>query len=179
MPVTELDAKALEMARLMVEGSEFPETIDSKIIPADWPLSIKEAALVTGIKLRQARALADSPAFIEQINKLMRARRASEKARNLSVAVQIRDDVGENLAADKTARLKAIATIEGTENRSGVTVNVQTTNNAVTVNPGYIIRLPAKRDAAIEADTRNALTLDHAPAEPDMVTLNRVGEEIE
>jgi hypothetical protein len=49
-------------------------------------------------------------------------------------------------------------------------VNVQTTNNAFTVNPGYIMRLPARRDAAIEADTRNALTIDHMAAEPDDVT---------
>ena len=31
-------------------------------------------------------------------------------------------------------------------------------------NSGYVIRLPAKRDAAIEADTRNTLAIDHQPA---------------
>jgi hypothetical protein len=39
--------------------------------------------------------------------------------------------------------LKAIATIEGNENRSGVTVNVNAQSNSVNIQPGYIIRLPA------------------------------------
>jgi hypothetical protein len=102
-PVTELDNQSRQMAELMTFGSEFAETITGVTIPADWPLSVQQVALVLGLKLRHARELADAPPFIGEINRLLRQRRASERARNLNVAVSIRDDVGENLAADKTA----------------------------------------------------------------------------
>ena len=111
------------------------------------------------MKLREARALADDPRFVEQLNKLLKERRSSERARNLNVAIEIRDDKGENLAADRTVRLKAIAAIEQTEGK-GVTVNIGSNNQTLNIQPGYIIRLPAKRDeAAIEAPPMR--TIEH------------------
>jgi hypothetical protein len=159
--VTALDAKALALAELMTNGSEFAENVDGKaIIAPDWPLTLKEAALVCNMKLRDARALADSPLFVEQLNKLLKQRRASERARNLSTAVEIRDTPGEGLAADRTVRLKAVSVIEGVENK-GVVVNVNQTTNSLTVQPGYIIRLPAKRDAPLDAIAqRTPVTID-------------------
>ena len=93
--MTALSEKALALAELMTNGSEFAETIDGRVIPADWPLDLKQAALVTNMKLREARKLADDPRFVEQLNKLLKERRSSERARNLNVAIEIRDDKGE------------------------------------------------------------------------------------
>ena len=149
--MTALGPKALALAELMTNGSEFAETIDGKTVPADYPLDLKQGALVLNVKLREARALADDPRFVEQLNKLLKQRRASERARNLNVAIEIRDDKGEGLAADRTVRLKAISAIEQTEGK-GVTVNVNQNTITANIQPGYVIRLPAKRDeAAIEA----------------------------
>jgi hypothetical protein len=74
---------------------------------------------------------------------LLQARREAEKSRNLVTAIAIRDDPGENLAADRTVRLKAISVIEGNEGKGGVVVNVNQTSNVATITPGYVIRLPA------------------------------------
>ena len=56
-------------------------------------------------------------------------------------------------------RLKAISAIEQTEGK-GVTVNVNQNTITANIQPGYVIRLPAKRDAvAIEADAMR--TIEH------------------
>ncbi len=171
--MTALDAKALEMARLMAEGSEFDETVDGKPVAAGWPMTLAQAARLLGVPLRKARELADSPIFAAELDRLLKARRASEKARNLNVAIEIRDDRGEGLAADRTVRLKAISTIEGVENK-GVTVNVNSNNQTLNVQPGYIIRLPAKRDAALEAPPMR--TIDHEAADMVAVSARDSGE---
>jgi hypothetical protein len=88
--------------------------------------------------------LANMREFNELRAKLLKARRESEAARNLVVAVEIRDDPGENLAADRTVRLKAAQFIEGNE-RPGVVVNVNQQTNVPSIQPGYVIRLPASR----------------------------------
>lgn len=166
MPVTALDAKALAMAELMTNGSEFAEVIDGHPVPADYPLDLKQAAFVTGMKLREARALADDPRFVEQLNKLLKQRRNAERARNLNVAIEIRDDKGEGLAADRTVRLKAIQAIEGTEGK-GVQVNINQNTITANIQPGYVIRLPSK-PAAIEAPPMR--TLEHEAADMVAVT---------
>ena len=40
-PATALSEKALALAELMTNGCEFAETIDGRVIPADWPLDLK------------------------------------------------------------------------------------------------------------------------------------------
>jgi hypothetical protein len=57
--------------------------------------------------------------------------------------IQIRDDPGEDSAADRTVRLKAIQVIEGNEGKGGVVVNVNQQTNVAAIQPGYVIRLPA------------------------------------
>jgi hypothetical protein len=42
-------------------------------------------------------------------------------------------------------QLKAIGVIEGNDGKSAVTVNVNQQNNTATIQPGYVIRLPASR----------------------------------
>jgi hypothetical protein len=83
----------------------------------------------------------------ETRRELLEGRRKAVQARNLAVAVEIRDNPGEGLAADRTVRLKAASFIQGDE-KPGVTVNInQQTNVANTITPGYVIRLPAVKPA--------------------------------
>jgi hypothetical protein len=42
-------------------------------------------------------------------------------------------------------RLKAIGVIEGNEGKGGVVVNVNQNTNVATIQPGYVIRLPASK----------------------------------
>jgi hypothetical protein len=132
-----------EIARLMVYGLPHEETILGKVIAPNWPLTLEQAAKFVGYRLKRARTYLDpSPVFRGYAGELLQARRKAEVARNLVTAIAIRDDPGENLAADRTVRLKAIGIIEGNEGKGGVVVNVNQTSNVATITPGYIIRLP-------------------------------------
>ena len=78
-------------------------------------------------------------------------------------AITIRDDPGENLAADRTVRLKAIQVIEGNEGKAGVVVNVNQTSNVASITPGYVIRLPARSsvtDLPVVEQEREPLTIE-------------------
>ena len=67
--------------------------------------------------------------MLPQRRELLDGKRKAELARNLATAIAIRDDEGENLAADRTVRLKAIQVIEGSEGKGGGGVNVNQTSN--------------------------------------------------
>jgi hypothetical protein len=84
-------------------------------------------------------------AFSTHRRELLDGERKAELARNLETLIQIRDDPGENSAADRTVRLKAISVIEGNEGKGGVVVNANQQTNVATITPGYVIRLPASR----------------------------------
>ena len=139
--VGKLTATEREIARLMTEGLDHDAVILGAEIPAYQPLSLTQAAKATGYLLKKARnVLGDRPEFNQLRGQLLKARRESEGPRNLATLIQIRDNPGEDLAADRTVRLKAIQVIEGTGDKSpAVTVNVNTQNNVIT--PGYVIRL--------------------------------------
>jgi hypothetical protein len=141
-----------QIARLMVYGLPHEEVILGKTIAPNWPLTLEQAAKFVGYRLKRARSHLDpNPTFRGYAGELLQARRKAELARNLVTAIEIRDDPGENLAADRTVRLKAIQVIEGNEGKGGVVVNVNQTSNGATIQPGYVIRLPALKDApAIE-----------------------------
>jgi hypothetical protein len=152
-----------EIARLMVYGLPHEETILGKVVKADWPLTLEQAAKFVGYRLKRARTHLDNlPAFSTHRRELLDGKRKAELARNLATAIEIRDDPGENLAADRTVRLKAIGVIEGNEGKGGVVVNVNQTSNVATIQPGYVIRLPARPgdQAAIERGTL-PLTIEH------------------
>jgi hypothetical protein len=133
---------------LMVHGLDEAGDIGGRHIEAGVPLTLEEAAKAVGVRLRRAREIAVSEIFMAALNKEVAALRNSERPKNLLVAKQIRDDEGDGSAATKTARLKAIAAIEGREN-AGTTVNVQV-NNQTAISPGYVIRLdgPETEDEA-------------------------------
>jgi hypothetical protein len=137
-----LTDREAEIARLMVYGSPDAQIIMNEDIAANWPLSLEQAARFVGYRIRKARRLASQENFIQFRGKLLRERRESEGPRNLSTLIQIRDDKGEGLAADRTVRLKAAQAIEGVSDKASVNVTVNTQTN-VGIQPGYVIRLPA------------------------------------
>jgi hypothetical protein len=107
-----------------------------------------------GYRLKRACTYLDHlPEFNAYRAKLLKGRRESEEARNLATAIEIRDNPGEGLPADRAVQLKAIAAIEGTDKAPAVTVNVNQQTNVAAISPGYVIRLPASRAApAIEQE---------------------------
>jgi hypothetical protein len=153
-----------EIAHLMVYGLPHAEIILGKVVKPDWPLTLEQAAKFVGYRLKRARTHLDTlPAFSTHRRELLDGKRKAELARNLATAIAIRDDEGENLAADRTVRLKAIQVIEGSEGKGGGVVNVNQTNNTATITPGYVIRLPARSSVtdlpAVEQE-REPLTIE-------------------
>jgi hypothetical protein len=114
-----------EIAHLMVYGLPADEIILGKLVKADWPLTLEQAAKFVGYRLKRARTHLDNLAEFSTLRReLLDGKHSAELARNLMTAIEIRDDPGENSAADRTVRLKAIGVIEGNEGKSAVTVNV-------------------------------------------------------
>ena len=153
-----------EIARLMVYGLPHEEVILGKAVKPNWPLTLEQAAKFVGYRLKRARTHLDpNPQFRGYAGDLLQQRRKAEQSRNLVTAIEIRDDPGENLAADRTVRLKAIGVIEGNEGKGGVVVNVNQQTNVASITPGYVIRLPAKSSVtdlpAVEQE-REPLTID-------------------
>jgi hypothetical protein len=71
-----------------------------------------------GYPMKKARNhLGDHPPFNALRRRIMDGRRKAEEARNLATAIKIRDDEGDESAATKTVRLKAIQVIEGRTTR--------------------------------------------------------------
>lgn len=154
-----------QIAFLMTYGLPNEETILGKTVKPDWPLTLEQAAKFVGYRLKRARTYLDNlPAFATHRRELLDGKRKAELARNLATAIEIRDDPGENSAADKTVRLKAIGVIEGNEGKGGVVVNVTQTNNTATITPGYVIRLPAgaPMPERIAPNDAGAITIDAA-----------------
>jgi hypothetical protein len=142
-PPKGLTEEEAEIARLMVHGLPNDEVILDTPVKAGWPLTLAQAAKFMGYRLKRARAQLDpNPDFRGYCRELLEARRESERARNMAVAVEIRDDVGDGTAATKTVRIKAASFIQG-DDKPGVTVNINQQTNVANIQPGYVIRLPA------------------------------------
>lgn len=169
-----------QIAELMVFGLPSDETIRGTHIVAGWPLTLEQAAIFVGVRTRFARNVLDNrPEFQAYRGKMLANRRKAELARNLSRAVEIRDNPGEGLAADRTVQLKAIGVIEGTEGKAGVVVNVNQQNNVATIQPGYVIRLPAigaQPVAPAIAHDSNPAIIEHSVDANDMVVIE--GQEV-
>jgi hypothetical protein len=150
-----------EIARLMVYGLPNEETILGKLVNADWPLTLEQAAKFVGYRTKRARSYLDNlPEFATHRRQLLDGKRKAELARNLATLIEIRDDRGENLAADRTVRVRAVAAIEGVDQRASVTVNVNQQTNVASITPGYVIRLPASRSEPAIEHEREPLTIE-------------------
>jgi hypothetical protein len=152
-----------EIGRLTVFGLPNEEVIDGKLVKADWPLTLEQAARFVGYRCKKARNYLDPlPEFSAYRRELLEGRRKSEAPRNLATLIEIRDDPGEGFAADRTVRIKAVAAIEGRPDGASVTVNVNQQTNVAQITPGYVIRLPAlKGDGGAPAiEQRSSVTID-------------------
>jgi hypothetical protein len=152
-----------EIARLMTYGLPADEVILGKLVKADWPLTLEQAAKFVGYRCKKARNYLDNlPEFATHRRQLLDGKRKSELARNLQTLIEIRDERGENFAADRTVRIKAVAAIEGRPDGASVTVNVNQQTNVAAITPGYVIRLPAKAGDALPAieHEREPLTIE-------------------
>jgi hypothetical protein len=151
-----------EIARLMVYGLPADEIILGKLVKADWPLTLEQAAKFVGYRLKRARTHLDNLREFSTLRReLLDGKRKAELARNLETLIQIRDDPGENLAADRTMRIKAVQAIEGSDGKANVVVNVNQQTNVANIQPGYVIRLGkfSQSEPAIE-QAREPLTIE-------------------
>jgi hypothetical protein len=125
-----------EIGRLTVFGLPNDETIDGKLVKADWPLTLEQAARFVGYRTKRARSYLDPlPEFGACRRELLEGRRKSEAPRNLATLIEIRDDPGEGFAANRTVRIKAVAAIEGRPDGASVTVNVNQQTNVAAITP--------------------------------------------
>jgi hypothetical protein len=146
--LTKLPPKYDIIVGLMVYGLDVDVEIEGVTIPAGQPLSLRQAARQVGARLRQAREIADTPLFQTAFNKALLSLRRSEGPKNLRTAIGIRDAEGDNSAATKTVRLKAIDSIEG-KSSSGTNVQVNVNQNTH-LSAGYVIRLPSLAPPALD-----------------------------
>lgn len=141
-PIKELDDRGLKMVEAMTFGVDEAEAAALGVAPYQ-PLPLEKAADASGLKRRNARWLYTQPVFLSAYSKALANVRSSHKARAVATMAAIMDDPGENLAADRTVRLKAAQALMGEEGKSGgPTVNLQI-NNGPTLMPGVVVRLPA------------------------------------
>ena len=97
-----LTADEEKIARLMVYGLPADEIILGKLVKADWPLTLEQAAKFVGYRLKRARTHLDSLREFSTLRReLLDGKRKAELGGNLETLIQIRDDPGESLAADR------------------------------------------------------------------------------
>ncbi|MCW5695321.1 MAG: hypothetical protein KIS96_01170 [Bauldia sp.] len=124
-----------------------------------------EAAALAGLTDNGLYRALRNPAVLRWYNDELAAVRNAEKPRNLRVATDIRDDATLEGAAGATAKLKAIAAIEGRDDRPGVTIHnnvgvaveTQTPGYRVVLNPHYV---DAEMIRSMSPEQRRALNLD-------------------
>ncbi|MGB7973337.1 MAG: hypothetical protein WCF81_03075 [Roseiarcus sp.] len=156
-----LTADEEKIARLMVYGLPADEIILGKLVKADWPLTLEQAAKFVGYRLKRARTHLDSLREFSTLRReLLDGKRKAELARNLETLIQIRDDPGESLAADRTVRIKAVQAIEGSDGKASVTVNVNQQTNVAAITPGYVIRLGKFSPPDAIEQSREPLTIE-------------------
>jgi hypothetical protein len=141
--ITRLLTKYEPVIQAMCYGIDEPTVIEGKRIPAGYGLTLRQAALHNGLKLRQARLIAESPQFATALYNANRARRLAESPTTLQTQIDLRDYKGDQSPARDTVRLKACDAIEG-KSSSGTNVNVNV-SQSTNLTAGYIIKLPASK----------------------------------
>jgi hypothetical protein len=157
------DEELNDLARLMVWGLEAADEIDGVSVPADYPLDVRQAARFLGLRVKRARVALSDPRFRKLYAEACEALRNGQRARNLHTAIAIRDAEGEDTAADRQVRLKAITVLEGRDGVAGVNVSINTTHNSVSITPGYVIRLPAPGAPALPGQAAEPMLIEGAP----------------
>lgn len=111
------------------------------LLPGE-PLKVEEAARVLFIKLRHARHLFSQQVFLKAYHAEVQAIRDGAKADAMRQVVQLMQAQGDGSAAWAKVNLQAASMILGEPGDKQSSVNV-TVNNAIQLQPGIVIRLPA------------------------------------
>ena len=177
-PNAALSPRHALLAHYMVNGCPHDgvtKLVDQHGVPLqmDKPLSLVQAADVLRIKRRAARHISGSNQFQHLMRKLLAELRNGEAAASIHTIIDVRDDPGENKAADRKVRMQAAQSLLG-ESQSGTQVNVQINNGNATA-PGYIIqRRPEPRQQPDAANKVKTITLLAMPASD---ALNAIGDD--
>ena len=139
--MTTLTARHMVYIDRMVFGLPRPLQAFPDLEPG-IPLSENEVAMAFGLRRNHIRRLMREPVAIAYRNKLIHQLRTGEHAKSIHTMRVVRDDKGDNAAADRTVRLKAAQSLLG-EDAKGLTVSI-TNNLGVSVRPGYVIRQPER-----------------------------------
>ena len=105
--------------------------------PSGTQYDIYDAAASVGYRRKAARNLQASPIFQAVYMKALAALRNGQFAKSTKTITEIRDELGENKAADRKVRLQACQVLLG-EGTGGTDVAVNVKQDVV---PGYVIRL--------------------------------------
>lgn len=132
--LTRLPQAAVTVVHTMVHGLQE----DRK------PLTLVDACKALGFEVTRILQLARNDLFTKEMMDQLNTRRMLEYPRNLGVALEIRDSIGDGTSRADDVRLKAIMTIEGTYKIGGgpaVQINNIQQNNSKEqhLKPGYII----------------------------------------
>jgi hypothetical protein len=105
--------------------------------PSGTQYDIYDAAAAVGYHRKSARDFQASPLFQAVYMKALAALRNGEFAKSIKTIAEIRDELGDNKAADRKVRLQACQALLG-EGSGGADVAVNVRQAVV---PGYVIRL--------------------------------------
>ena len=138
----------------MVHGPFNDVTIDidgpapRKTIRAFEPMDFVDACRVLGLDPRQILDLTWRRKFGEEMQRQLNSRRCMEQARNLGVAIAIRDSQGDGTPLATNNRLKAVMMIERSYAQANPQpspqvqiTNIQQSGLANAAKPGYVIKL--------------------------------------
>jgi hypothetical protein len=154
------------MLGLMVEGTRNPDLLErlnpqieeqrvdpdtgqtikvTRRLELGEPFTLIQAADAARIKRRNARDLFTQQVFKRELDRRLQALREGAKPRALHRVIEILNDKSSNRAADKKVAMEAADRILEREgaSKSGPAVNI---NIGPTISPGYVIRLPPKRE---------------------------------
>jgi hypothetical protein len=133
-----------------------------RTIKAFEPMTFMDACRALGLDPRRILDLTRLSQFNVEMTRQLNARRGMEQARNLGVAIAIRDSEGDGSPLAASTRLKAIMVIDRAyalanppqpQPQPNVQINnIQQTQLANAAKPGYVIRVEAQK--TIEHDAK-------------------------
>ena len=124
---------------------------------ANEPLGLLEAAELLRIRKRNARELMTLPIFQREYNAELQRYRDGERAASLRTLVEVRDEPGQNKAADRKVRMQASQVLLGETGGAGASVTVNV--GGMPLVAGVVIDM--REDDEIEAATRTIEHEDH------------------
>lgn len=97
-------------------------------------MTMEDAAKAAGVRIKRVRNLATHPEFVREYNKRVEILRASERARNIHKAIEVRDDETLKSPAGRKVQLDAAKWLHGEDGDSRVSARV-----SVDLTLGYVI----------------------------------------